>query len=318
MGRNFQNVYRSDVHRASADHSAHGGSVAFADHPVSESAKVDSHLFRNCLYWEFAIHGFAGWYDIGECEDHYFGAAFFCGGYSGGKGETYSKKKKNQLKIANFLIMNFRFTIYDLFAHTIPGIINLGVVYYLLNILGYYKYGLTDLFNELTFTQIIILLIIGYVISTIVDRVSADFWYFRVSGNQDDSMFETSYNNIFERYNHFKFYFKKEDWPILLSEITSISSDCAQNINKFNVLYIMLRNTSFSLYFLFLIECVNILVNGFTFERLALLILIFLLSVIAVRRAYRMEKYFYNNIFETSLALKLRTLEVPEKPPVSE
>jgi hypothetical protein len=203
--------------------------------------------------------------------------------------------------------MNIKIGIYDIFAHALPGGAYVFVITYILKLANVVTIEFEP-FN-ISLSQFLLLGALSYIVGLLFDWVSRALWYRFFARYKKDNMSDVSYEEMKRRYHRYNFSFQHEEWPILLANITDRSIDMATEIKKFNAMHIMLRNISFALLILFLIALIQVFREGFLLIHILTSIFSLLFSLIAVKRAMLFEKYFYNMIFEATIAHSTKLLD---------
>jgi len=75
----------------------------------------------------------------------------------------------------------------------------------------------------------------------------------------------------------------------------------AQSIEMVRANAILLRNISLGLFFFSVLQMVLYILNRFLFQDIALAVVAILLSIMALRRASRLEEWYYRDIFKDAL-----------------
>lgn len=195
--------------------------------------------------------------------------------------------------------MNIRISVYDFFAYTIPGSLLLFSIAYTLIIFGVLPIDILLFSPSLIQTTVIIGL--GYLVGLLFEPIGK-IWYslFRPKNHS-----EVVLNELKNRYPMYDVNFRGKDWTILLAHIRRESPDIAAEAERVNATNILLRNTSFMLIVLSIIEFVKF---AFQFEFLHLIIsvLLIIFSIIAGKEAVKFAQWFYLGIFENILSTALQ------------
>lgn len=197
--------------------------------------------------------------------------------------------------------MSIQLGIYEFFAYTIPGASYLLTVVYVMIMFGLSGFDFKAL-SDLSIIQVFLFTIPAYITGLITDRF-ATFWY-RLF--EPKKLAQTALDKFVANHPNFDFKFQAGDWAVLLAYIQKDKPEAIQEINKFNVVYLMLRNVSLNLIIVAGIEFV------LYFHQVALNVwhligglAAIVFSLIAVKQAIRYNTWFYLSNFEAILARSL-------------
>ncbi len=118
---------------------------------------------------------------------------------------------------------------------------------------------------------------------------------------------------IISRFPELKINFKPTDTELLFFVIRSRDKAAAERIEGHRANAIMMRNISFGLFLIGLVELTRFVINNYPLGFLGIAILSFIFSRVALRGAARFYKWFYNDIFTTSAIHGSTYLEVVRK-----
>jgi hypothetical protein len=103
------------------------------------------------------------------------------------------------------------------------------------------------------------------------------------------------------------------DTDLLFTIIRSRDHIIAERIEGFRANAIMMRNISFGLFLIGLVELSKFFINNYVVDFLGIAILSFIFSGIALRGAFRFYKWFYRDIIRISAVYGSTYLEVVKK-----
>jgi len=87
----------------------------------------------------------------------------------------------------------------------------------------------------------------------------------------------------------------------------------AQDIDKFNVTNIMLRNSSFGFLIFAIIFMVEFFLDGYSSNYAIFSISCLIISIILVRQSVKFATWFYQSIFQTLIAMLAKPEQMPVK-----
>jgi hypothetical protein len=199
--------------------------------------------------------------------------------------------------------MNVKISVYDFFAYAIPGGLILFIIAYALIIFGLIPFDVLLLSPSLA--QITVIIGLAYVIGLLFEPIGK-FWYrlFRPKNYLDVALTEFKELHPLVDVN-----FEAIDWTILFALIKRQNLDVAADMERVNATNIMLRNISFGLITLAIIEFVKF-VLVLTPLYLALSVLAILFSIIAGKESVKYAHWFYLGIFENIASQALQVSEL--------
>ena len=205
--------------------------------------------------------------------------------------------------------MSFSIGIYDLFAYTIPGFFYIYVIYVFLQKLGVLASGLLNIpvFPDGYGLVIFVLLLISaHLLGHLLD-LFAHWFVFRLFKPYkfSERMLERTKNV----HSDIDIKFQPKDWGLLFSMLRQRNLEHSRTIDSFEANSIMLRNISFGL---FLLGVLQVYVTFLNFSPLGIgiVIVLFIVSFIARRRSHMFHTWFLTDIFESSLRFGTSLKEV--------
>jgi hypothetical protein len=204
--------------------------------------------------------------------------------------------------------MNVRLGIYEIFSRIVPGGFYIAAIYQFLTVLGLAKFD-WQMLNNISIISSIGLVIIAYILGEAFDRFSV-LWFrvFKKRGFSGRVLAEFRQNHQ-RRWN---LDISDDEWPVMLAYIRTKSLDLASEIERHNALSIMLRNVSLGL----LLMTISSVIQFFLVRNVSnflLIIVLLLLSILIGREAVKFRRWFYESIFQTTLAYRF-DLENKVKP----
>ena len=196
--------------------------------------------------------------------------------------------------------MNIRLGIYDILSRIVPGGFYILAFLQLVIVLGWMKFDWNILTN-LGLIPSLGLVIACYVLGSALDTVGSA-WHriFKKRGMSTRVLAEFKAKHA----DRWKFDFEDKDWPILRAYTGIHHPDVAADIDRNNALGIMLRNISLGLVILALTEFLQF-VGSFDWVHILFTVLLLFLSYQTAMRARTLQDWFYNGIFETTIAYRL-------------
>ena len=195
--------------------------------------------------------------------------------------------------------MSFRIGFFDLFSYTLPG-----VIYFLAGLNIAHALSLWEIpfaLSQLSFAHILAVGAFAYMLGLLCDPIARRWYKLFVSKNAIEERIEELQQMHKSRVN---LRFDKNDWPIFLAYIKKESMEVADDIEKFNATHIMLRNISFALLLLGMLQLLSLMYPEFVWIHLPAALFFFLFSVIAIRQSIKYESWFISMIFESIVARK--------------
>jgi hypothetical protein len=196
--------------------------------------------------------------------------------------------------------MSFSIGIYDLFAYTIPGFLYLYVIYDLLTKFGVSTFDLKMAFaipDGYGLLILILVLVSAHLLGHLFDMF-AHWFVFRLFKPYKYS--EKMLNRIKELHSDMDIKFQARDWGLLFSMLRQRSLEHSRIIDSFEANSIMLRNISFGLFLLAILQLYS-LTSNLTFLPVVIAIGLFIFSFVARKRSHIFHTWFLTDIFESSL-----------------
>ena len=196
--------------------------------------------------------------------------------------------------------MNIRLGIYEIFSRIIPGAVYMAAIAQLLSILGLLPFDWQAL-NDVSLIASLGLVLAAYVVGAALNPFSF-LWLFIIKrkGVSHESLaaFKEKYGDDWE------FDFEDKHWPVLLALIRTKDLELASDIERQNAISIMMRNVSLGLAWIMLNFAFSYLLFHNPLDFLAALFLL-VVSVLSLREATKFRRWFYDAVFETTLAYRL-------------
>jgi hypothetical protein len=203
--------------------------------------------------------------------------------------------------------MSVRLGLYDVFSNIVPGFIYLFAINESLRTLGKSQ---ADLLQASTSGQILFIIVAAFVLGHLCTTFTYEGWYKLFVRRYDDRL---ALEKTISRFPELKINFKPTDTELLLSIIQSREKDVAERIEGHRANAIMMRNISFGLFLIGLVELVKFFINNYALTFLGIAISSFVFSIIAIRGASRFYAWFYRDIFRTSIIYGSTFLEIIRK-----
>jgi len=154
-----------------------------------------------------------------------------------------------------------------------------------------------DLLQASTSGQVLFIILIAFVLGQLFTTFTYEGWYrLFVKRHEDKSALEKTT----ARFPELKINFRPADTELLLSIIQSRDKAVAERIEGFRANAIMMRNISFGLFLIGLVELTRFFLNNSALSFLGMTLLSFFFSGIAIRGASRFYEWFYRDIFRQS------------------
>jgi hypothetical protein len=196
--------------------------------------------------------------------------------------------------------MNVRLGIYEIFSRIVPGGFYIAAIYQFLTVLGLVSFDWQTI-NNISIIASIGLVIIAYILGEALDRFAV-VWFriFKKRGYSHRVLTEFKQSHQ-DRWN---LDISDSEWPVMLAYIRTKSLELASEIERHNALSIMLRNVSFGL----LLMSISSVIQFFLVRNVSnflLIIALLLLSILIGREAVKFRRWFYEGIFQTTLAYRI-------------
>ena len=203
--------------------------------------------------------------------------------------------------------MSVSLSLYDVFSNIVPGFIYLFTINELLKVFGKSQ---VDILQASSSGQILLIVLVAFVLGHLFTTFTFEGWYKLFVKQQEDKL---AIEKISTQYPELKVKFKPTDTDLLFSIIRSRDNVIAERTEGFRANAIMMRNISFGLFLLGLVEMIKFFINQYVVDFLGIAILAFIFSGIALRGAFRFYKWFYRDIIRISAIYGSTYLEVVKK-----
>jgi len=203
--------------------------------------------------------------------------------------------------------MSVSLSLYDVFSNIVPGFIYLFAINELLRAFGKSQ---ANLLQASTSGQILFIILCAFVLGHLCTTFTYEGWYKLFFRRYDDKL---ALEKTISRFPELKIKFKYTDSDLLLSIIQSRDKVIAERIEGYRANAIMMRNISFGLFLIGLVELTQFFINNYAIGFLGIAILSFIFSIIAIRGASRFYQWFYRDIFRMSLVHGTTYQEVVKK-----
>jgi len=200
--------------------------------------------------------------------------------------------------------MTIKISIYDFFAYTIPGAFYVLTIAYVCSFLGLIAIDFQAL-SGFSLIQALVIAVAAYILGIILDPI-AGRWYRLFKPKNISSVvleeFKSSHSNLCIK-------FQDKDWPVLLAYLRRVNAEAADNIERFNVTNIMMRNISFDFAILSLVEVIQFFRTA-SLWHLVLSLALIAASVISIQRAIKFARWFYLSNYEAVVAQGLQASDL--------
>ena len=203
--------------------------------------------------------------------------------------------------------MSISLSFYDVFSNIVPGLIYLFTINELLRT---FNKAQVDLLQASTSGQVLFIVLIAFVLGHLFTTFTFEGWYKLFIRQYEDKL---AIEKILSQYPELKINFKPTDTDLLFAIIRSRDNIIAERIEGFRANAIMMRNISFGLFLIGLLELSKFFINNYVVDFLGIAILAFIFSGIALRGAFRFYKWFYKDIFRISAIYGSTYLDVVKK-----
>ena len=144
--------------------------------------------------------------------------------------------------------MSVSLSLYDVFSNIVPGFIYLYAINELLRAFGKSQ---ANLLQASTSGQILFIILIAFVLGHLCTTFTYEGWYKLFVRRYDDKL---ALEKTIARFPELKINFKYMESDLLLSIIQSRDKDVAERIEGYRANAIMMRNISFGLFLIGLVE----------------------------------------------------------------
>jgi hypothetical protein len=190
--------------------------------------------------------------------------------------------------------MSVSLSLYDVFSNIVPGLIYLFAINELLRAFGKSQ---VDLLQASTSGQILFITLIAFVLGQLFTPFTYEWWYRLFVKRYEDTF---ALEKTISRFPELKINFRPTDTELLLSVIQSRDKVVAERIEGYRANAIMMRNISFGLFLMGLVELTRFFISQYVLSFLGIALLCFLFSRVAIRGASRFYEWFYRDIFRLS------------------
>jgi hypothetical protein len=203
--------------------------------------------------------------------------------------------------------MGIKIGLYDFFARTIPGGIFLGALLYILR--RYQIYSFT--FANISAMEASLFAICSYIAGFVIDPIANKYWYRffnRSGGLHEKTMIEWN-----KKHSGIEVQSREMPWYIPLSYIKRHNLEMAYDVERFNVMSIMLRGASFGALLFTVIFTIEFFSRGFLFRFLIFSGLCLTAAIISIRESIKFRTWFYKALYESVIALIITPEQLPIK-----
>lgn len=193
--------------------------------------------------------------------------------------------------------MSITVSIYDLFAYTIPGILYLFTFNELARALGVAHF---DIAQIQSWQSLLLLAIVAYISGQIMDQICNRVWvrlWYRKSAP------ERAFDDLQRRYPN-KANFKPTQWSILFTILRHEDHPTADTVDRIIATSIMFRNISFGLLLFGVLEFYYAFRFVFSLPDLLFAVVVFLASIVSMRRNNYFSLMSYSIIFQHAFLYK--------------
>lgn len=187
--------------------------------------------------------------------------------------------------------MSITFGIYDFFSYTVPGALYILVVNQLLILMKLPSIDINNLNVNLGST--LLWVIISYVVGQLMDSFSIRLYY-AVNKFTAETIAMKEFR---ERHKDLAIDFTIHDRQTLFSVVRHNNLDLALYIDSFKAISIMLNNISLALLLLAIEQLAEMLVRGFTFPTLVVLVASLGFSYVAITRSALFNKWHWSAVY---------------------
>jgi len=152
--------------------------------------------------------------------------------------------------------MSVSLSLYDVFSNIVPGFIYLFAINELLRAFGKSQ---ANLLQASTSGQILFIILGAFVLGHLCTTFTYEGWYKLFVRRYDDKL---ALEKTISRFPELKINFKYMDSDLLLSIIQSRDKDVAARIEGYRANAIMMRNISFGLFLIGLVELTKFFINN--------------------------------------------------------
>ena len=199
--------------------------------------------------------------------------------------------------------MSIPFSIFDFFSYTIPGMLYIFTINYLLVILKYPSIDISRLSNEIGYALLGVILAyaVGHLMETFAYK-----WYWLF--NKDKALRE-AFSRLKPNFSRAKLDISVEDRRVILSFLKHNDLELTVYIEKFSAICMMLHNLSLGLFLFSLVQIIQVIINGVSALPIVSFIAGLIFSYVAVKRSKLYNFWYWDSIFEQGLHYRK---EIPE------
>jgi hypothetical protein len=203
--------------------------------------------------------------------------------------------------------MGIKIGLYDFFARTIPGAIFLGALLYLLR--RYQIYNFT--FTNMSGIEGSLFAVSSYIAGFIIDPIANNYWYrFFKRGAALHEKTMTEWN---KNHSGIEVQLREMPWYVPLSYLKRHNMEMAYDVERFNVMSIMLRGASLGALTFTAIFAIEFIGKGFLLRYLIFSSLCLAASIISILESVKFRIWFYKALYESVAAMKMSPEQLPIK-----
>jgi hypothetical protein len=203
--------------------------------------------------------------------------------------------------------MGIKVGLYDFFARTIPGGIFLGALLYILRRYQIYAFS----FASISTLEVTLFAVCSYIAGFIIDPIANNFWY-RLF-NPGRRLHEKTMMEWNKKQPAIEIQAKEMPWHIPLSYIKRHNLEMAYDVERLNVMSIMLRGASFGGLIFTVIFAVEFISRGFLLRYAIFSILCLTAAIISILESVKYRTWFYKALYESVIALVITPEQLPIK-----
>jgi len=201
--------------------------------------------------------------------------------------------------------MSIKVGLYDFLANTIPGGLYLFLIFYSLNTFNVFTFEIGSI--EFSLFQVIVIAIVSFVIGLIFNPITRFIFrpFHKTLEVQKKALLECK-EKYSDRYPNIEIKFDIRHIPLMVEYLRKENIDIAIEIERFNIISILLRNVSgfFGVFSVVLVS--QSIVNGFKIFPLFLGLCSLLLCFLSGQESIRLKENFFRKVFESILVRSLK------------
>jgi hypothetical protein len=191
--------------------------------------------------------------------------------------------------------MSIPFSVFDFFSYTIPGILYIFTINYLLRILKYPSVNISRFSNEIGYA------LLGIILAYAIGHLMQTFaWKWYLVFNKDTALRE-AFNRLKPNFVRAKLNINIEDRQIVVSFLKHNNLKLAEHIDRLSAICVMLHNLSLGLFLFALVQIVQIIIKGFSVLPIVISIAGLILSYTSIKRSKLYNVWYWDNVFEQAL-----------------